>query len=457
MAGFLLPLFGAGWQAFDNQGLPLAGGLLHTYQAGTVNTPLATYTDSGLGTPNPNPIVLDSTGRPPNEIWIADNPLKLVLTDKNGGAISNGTWDNVPGLNNVAVTVTEWVPSMLTPTYISTTQFSVPGNQTSIFPVNRRLQYFLAGVAYYGYVSVASYDGFSTTTITIVPDATNLDNTLNAVSYGFLNSVNPSVPEQLLTAVASQTHVAGAKATLASLDEFPLADSASSFVIKKVTWAQILANIWTGFGALIAGGTAKTTPTGADTLPISDSAASGASTSLSFTNLLTYLTSALTPTNAINATNATNATNAVNLTGSGTVSNTTTGGAGLYPNNAINANTAATVTTTVASGAVGTTQAIGTNNTTMATCAYADTHVPKDANAIYPVGMIATMRLKGNVAYAHLGTCSGSDLAYMFSTIGNISYDIPPGTWRNLTDAGGGTINGNTPDWSDYGLFQRIS
>jgi len=455
MSGFLLPLFGAGWQAFDNQGLPLAGGLLHTYQAGTVNTPLVTYTDSGLGTSNPNPIVLDSTGRPPNEIWIADNPLKLVLTDKNGGAISNGTWDNVPGLNNVAVTVTEWVPSTLTPTYISTTQFSVPGNQTSIFSINRRLQYFLAGVPYYGYVSVASYDGFSTTTITIVPDATNLDNTLNAVSYGFLNSVNPSVPEELLTAVASQTHVAGAKATLDSLDEFPLADSASSFVIKKVTWAQILTNIWPGFGALIAGGTAKTTPTGADTLPISDSAASGASKSLSFTNLLTYLTSALTPTNA------TNATNAVNLTGSGTVSATTTGGAGLTPDYAVNttyATNASNVTTIVGSGATGTTQAIGTNNTTMATTAYADTHVPKDISSYDAVGGLQFMYFAYQyptypVSIAANSTISGAALAYVVwgTGAGASTGVVSAGTWRLLAQ---GDLAGGA---SALGLFQRIA
>jgi hypothetical protein len=55
MALNLSPLGGAGWQFFDNNGVPLAGGLLYSYAAGTT-TPLATYTTSSGVTPNTNPI-----------------------------------------------------------------------------------------------------------------------------------------------------------------------------------------------------------------------------------------------------------------------------------------------------------------------------------------------------------------------------------------------------------------
>jgi len=102
---------------------------------------------------------------------------------------------------------------------------------------------------------------------------------------------------------------------------------------------------------LIAGGTAKTTPTGADTLPISDSAAAGATKTLTFTNLGTYLAGLCSAGwNAATATTATNATNAVNLTGSGTVSATTTGGAGLTPTNATNLVGSGTVSATTTGG-----------------------------------------------------------------------------------------------------------
>jgi hypothetical protein len=69
MAVILSPLAGAGWQFFDNSGVPLNGGLLYTYAAGTT-TPQTTYSDSTGATPNANPIVLDSAGRVSGEVWL---------------------------------------------------------------------------------------------------------------------------------------------------------------------------------------------------------------------------------------------------------------------------------------------------------------------------------------------------------------------------------------------------
>ena len=64
MAVNLSPIGGAGWQFFNNNGVPLSGGLIYTYVAGT-STPLVTYTSvSGL-IANSNPIVLDSARRGP--------------------------------------------------------------------------------------------------------------------------------------------------------------------------------------------------------------------------------------------------------------------------------------------------------------------------------------------------------------------------------------------------------
>ena len=78
---YLSPLGGAGWQFFDDNGVPLSGGLLYTYAAGTT-TPQVTYTSSAGGTACPNPIVLDSAGRPPAEIWLTSGlSYKFTLKD----------------------------------------------------------------------------------------------------------------------------------------------------------------------------------------------------------------------------------------------------------------------------------------------------------------------------------------------------------------------------------------
>lgn len=90
----LSPLAGAGWQFFDNNGIPLSGGLLYTYAAGTT-TPLPVYTTISGNIPQSNPIVLDSTGRVPSEIWLTIGyGYKFVLQTANSVQIA--TWDNIP-------------------------------------------------------------------------------------------------------------------------------------------------------------------------------------------------------------------------------------------------------------------------------------------------------------------------------------------------------------------------
>lgn len=86
---------GAGWQFFDNNGLPLAGGKIYTYAAGTT-TPLVTYTARDGVTPNTNPIILDSAGRTPAQIWSTEGLLyKYVVATANDVVLR--TWDNIGG------------------------------------------------------------------------------------------------------------------------------------------------------------------------------------------------------------------------------------------------------------------------------------------------------------------------------------------------------------------------
>lgn len=64
-------------QFFGTDGLPLVGGKLYTYAAGTT-TPIATYTDNTQATLNTNPVILDSAGQA--NVWLTDSvTYKYVL------------------------------------------------------------------------------------------------------------------------------------------------------------------------------------------------------------------------------------------------------------------------------------------------------------------------------------------------------------------------------------------
>ena len=99
MASVLLSPYGIGQQFFDDNGVPLAGGLIYTYQAGS-STPLVTYTTNGGNIANANPIVLDAAGRVPQEIWLLTGySYKFVL--QNANAVLIQTLDNIyPILQN---------------------------------------------------------------------------------------------------------------------------------------------------------------------------------------------------------------------------------------------------------------------------------------------------------------------------------------------------------------------
>jgi hypothetical protein len=103
MAVNLSPV-GNSQQFFDNNGIPLSGGLIYTYQAGS-STPLSTYTDINETIPNSNPIVLNSSGRLDNEVWLTYGYYyKFVLKTSVGTTL--GTYDNLYGIIGVAGTST---------------------------------------------------------------------------------------------------------------------------------------------------------------------------------------------------------------------------------------------------------------------------------------------------------------------------------------------------------------
>ena len=99
MASVLLSPVGNGQQFFDNNGQPLAGGLIYTYQAGS-STLLTTYTTVNGNIANTNPIVLDAYGRTPSEIWMQTGySYKFVI--QTASAVTLQTLDNLyPILQN---------------------------------------------------------------------------------------------------------------------------------------------------------------------------------------------------------------------------------------------------------------------------------------------------------------------------------------------------------------------
>jgi hypothetical protein len=103
MAVFLSPVGGAAAQFFTNSGVPLTGGKLYTYAAGTT-TPQTAYTSSSGVTAHANPIILDSAGRVPGgEIWLSASPYKFILNTSADVLIA--TYDNISGIGAAAYQV----------------------------------------------------------------------------------------------------------------------------------------------------------------------------------------------------------------------------------------------------------------------------------------------------------------------------------------------------------------
>lgn len=112
------------------------------------------------------------------------------------------------------------------------------------------------------------------------PGATSGVNTLIAPAItGTVTNTLPATTGMLIS--AESVNAAASKTTPIDADEIPLADSAASFGLKKLTWANAKTVLFTAIGAL----TGKTTPVDADTFVISDSAASGVGKSLTWANV----------------------------------------------------------------------------------------------------------------------------------------------------------------------------
>ena len=127
MPAVSLSIFGGvGSQFFDNNGIPLSGGKIYTYAAGTT-TPLATYTSSTGNTAHTNPIILDSAGRVPSgEIWNALLLYKFVL--KTSADVTIATYDNVGSSFNAAAIIANFTGNGTT---VAFTLASAPSSENA--------------------------------------------------------------------------------------------------------------------------------------------------------------------------------------------------------------------------------------------------------------------------------------------------------------------------------------
>lgn len=91
-------------QYFDNNGNPLNAGKIETYIAGT-STPVATYSDVGLTTPNANPIILDSAGRPSSGAIFLTPGVSYKFILKTSAGVTIATRDNIAAVPTSATTV----------------------------------------------------------------------------------------------------------------------------------------------------------------------------------------------------------------------------------------------------------------------------------------------------------------------------------------------------------------
>jgi hypothetical protein len=104
----LSPLFN-GQTIFGSTGLPLAGGQIFTYQAGS-STPFTTYTTVNGNIAQSNPIILGTNGKLAQELWLQSGySYKFVVQDANNNLIN--TYDNIAGILTQIPTAAPTLPS----------------------------------------------------------------------------------------------------------------------------------------------------------------------------------------------------------------------------------------------------------------------------------------------------------------------------------------------------------
>lgn len=184
-------------QIVTHAGAPAAGWYWSAFAAGS-STPQATYTSSAGTVAQAAQITLNADGVPDNPIWlVAGLAYKFVLYDSSD--VSQRTIDNVVGINDTSVSIAQWLASGATPTYISATQFSLVGDQTSEFHIGRRVQCLVTAGTVYGTITASAYT--SLTTVTVLLDSGTLDSGLSAANLSILRADHGAMPTRGYTSI----------------------------------------------------------------------------------------------------------------------------------------------------------------------------------------------------------------------------------------------------------------
>jgi hypothetical protein len=170
----------------DSNGDPLAGGTLEFYESGS-STPKTAYGDSSESTSFTTK-TLDSRGEA--VVYFGSGNYKLVVKDSGGSTIK--TLDPVIGAVT-SVTQEQWVVSGDTPTYVSATSFTVPGDKTADYHTNRAFKATVTAGTVYGHYTGSSYSA-PNTTVTVKNDSGTLDSGLSAVWHGLETANDSAVP-----------------------------------------------------------------------------------------------------------------------------------------------------------------------------------------------------------------------------------------------------------------------
>ena len=179
---------------FDNNSNFASGAKLFVYTAGS-STKATSFQESDGVTANSNPIVLNSRGEMPAGCYVESGVYKLVLapaTDTDPPTSPFWTRDNLSPINDTATTVDQFLASGFSPTFLTSTTFSVPGDQRSSFETGKRLKTSNSGGT--GYHTVVSAAFGSVTTVTVTNDSTALDSGLSSVSLSLLSASASAVP-----------------------------------------------------------------------------------------------------------------------------------------------------------------------------------------------------------------------------------------------------------------------